>query len=185
MTRLLLVRHGATEWNEKGRFQGQSDIRLSSEGIAQSLTLAQSLCNESISAVYSSDLLRASCTARNVANQLGLEVNEDKRLREINLGVWEGLDIVTIQERYPGELERRNDSPCVYAPEGGETLVEVASRTVPAIREIASEYPEQSVLIVSHGVVIRVIELSLSNRDLKDALKGVPANIEVREVFIF
>jgi signal transduction histidine kinase len=99
VTVLLLCRHGRTDWNDLGRYQGQTDVPLNKLGRQQAQALAQLLRSEPIGAVYSSDLSRAADTASEIARFHGLEVRRDARLREINQGRWEGLTVRQIRER--------------------------------------------------------------------------------------
>ena len=99
MTKLLLVRHGETDWNRHGRWQGGSDTQLNDLGREQARALAEELDGE-IDVLYSSDLARARETAEIVAAKLGLEVRLDPRLRERGFGSWEGLTTIEIEERF-------------------------------------------------------------------------------------
>src|SRR3712207_4650919 len=104
--RLILWRHGRTEWNAENRFQGHTDIPLDSHGLAQAERTAGMLAAYAPSALYSSDLSRAYYTAAALAALTGLEIRTDKRLREINVGSWEGLLGREIDTADP-ELARR------------------------------------------------------------------------------
>ncbi|GAB4543428.1 MAG: hypothetical protein Fur002_15400 [Anaerolineales bacterium] len=109
MTELWLIRHGQTDWNLLGKWQGQAPDAppLNEMGIAQALAVRGQLPEGKFSAIYSSDLLRAKQTAELIAAPLGLTVILDSRLREINLGAWEGMLSDDIQAQYPQELEAR------------------------------------------------------------------------------
>jgi broad specificity phosphatase PhoE len=111
MTRLLLVRHGETDWNTTGRFQGQADPPLNANGRAQAASLAAQLAQTRIGAIYSSDLQRARDTAEIVARKLGMTVRVDRRLREINQGEWDGMLTTDIIARYPVEWAAREWIP--------------------------------------------------------------------------
>ena len=90
MTEIIIIRHGETEWNKTGRFQGHSDIALSQEGRAQAAALGRNLAVDDVDAIYASDLTRAMETAAPLAKRFGLEVIPDAALRELNFGAWEG-----------------------------------------------------------------------------------------------
>src|SRR4029079_16051617 len=105
MTTILLARHGETDWNVERRVQGHSDTPLNDRGRGQGRALAEELAGEPIDAVYSSDLLRAHETARIVAEQRGLDVTRSRDLCEKNVGTWEGLTDVEINERFPQTLD--------------------------------------------------------------------------------
>lgn len=154
-SRLLLLRHGRTEWNADGRFQGQADIPLDEHGRAQAVAAAEALSATPIDHVWSSDLKRALATARQVADQRGLEVHTDRRLREIHVGSWEGLtaaDIADIDPEFAAAYARGED---VRRSATGENSVEVASRVGEALREIVAR-TDGTVLVGIHGMAARL-----------------------------
>jgi broad specificity phosphatase PhoE len=140
MTRLLLVRHGETDWNADGRLQGQTDRPLSDFGRRQARQLADELADEELEAIYSSDLSRARETAEIVGERLGLPVVLDPDLREKDWGTWEGLTAV---ERDRVEFV-------------GETTEEHQERILRALRRISSlNATDGRVLVVTHGGSMR------------------------------
>lgn len=180
MTEFWLVRHGQTDWNVNSRWQGQSPDApgLNELGRAQALAVLEKLKSVPLSAVYSSDLLRAQQTAELIARPLGLPIFYEPRLREMNLGKWEGMLGSRIETDYPRELaERKRDAFEAHTP-GGEALREVAARVLPAMDEIASKHPAESILIVSHGVSLGIIICHVENIPLGNAYKHVPNNLE-------
>ena len=106
MTTLILVRHGETDWNRDGRWQGHADRSLNDRGREQSRALADALAGEDVAAVYASDLSRARETAEIVAARLGRPVGVDARLREVDVGGWSGLTMAEIEARFPMEVAR-------------------------------------------------------------------------------
>ncbi len=142
MTRLLLVRHGETDWNAEGRLQGHTDRPLSDHGRRQARRLADELATEALDAIYASDLARARETAEIVAARLALPVELDPDLREKNWGTWEGL---TSTERLDVEL-------------AGESTEEHRARMFAALGRIASAHPGGRVLVVTHGGSIRRVQ---------------------------
>jgi alpha-ribazole phosphatase len=155
MTTLLLVRHGETDWNRDGRWQGQTDTELNERGREQARALAAELDGETIAAVYASDLARARETAELVATPRGLEVRSDPRLRELNFGGWEGLTTAEIEDRYPDQVARWRADDGSHAFAGGETYVQMGERVVQALSEIAAAHPSETVLVVLHGGPMR------------------------------
>jgi broad specificity phosphatase PhoE len=154
-TTLLLARHGETDWNRDGRWQGHADTALNALGREQARELAESLAGEPLAAVYASDLSRARETAEIVARARGLPVVIDERLREINFGAWEGLTTPEVEERFPEAVEawRMNDGFHEFT--GGETYDVMGARVVAALEEIARAHPGEQVLVVLHGGPIR------------------------------
>ena len=153
-TRILLARHGETDWNRAGRWQGQADPPLNELGRRQAGTLADQLAEDGVAAIYSSDLRRARDTARIVADRLGLDVTEDRALREIDVGSWSGLTREEVGERFPDGFARWLAGEIGH---DGETRDELAQRVVPAVESIAHEHAGESVLVVTHGGVIRAL----------------------------
>ena len=120
--KLLLVRHGQTDWNINRRFQGQSDVPLNEVGRQQATALANRLSREHIDVLFASDLQRAHETARIIAAQHACEIRLDARLREINFGAWEGLTYDEIKHNDPAVLAAREADIFTTAAPDGETL---------------------------------------------------------------
>jgi broad specificity phosphatase PhoE len=153
-TRLLLARHGETDWNSVGRWQGHADPPLNERGRRQAAELADRLAGDGIAAVYSSDLARASQTARVVAERLGLDVVEDPGLREIDVGSWSGLTRAEVEQRFPEGYARWLGGEIGH---DGETREQLAVRVVDATQTIAGRHEGETVLLVTHGGVIRAL----------------------------
>jgi len=156
VTRLLLIRHGETEWNLDSRYQGHSDIPLNTTGRRQAAALARRLAGEPLAAIYSSDLCRARATAEAVAAPHGLPVHTDARLREIGFGQWEGLTRAEIEKRYAEALALWYRDPANVRPPDGETVTEVAARLRAAVRDIAARHDGATVALVGHGGAFQV-----------------------------
>jgi len=152
-TTLILARHGETEWNRDGRFQGHADPPLNETGRTQARQLAATLADEPIDAIYSSDLRRAHETAQIVAASKGIDVVVDPDLRERDVGEWSGLTMPEIEERYPDELRRFRDEGVSV----GETREALAERVLAAVRRIAEAHPNGHVLVVTHGGALRTL----------------------------
>ena len=166
MTKLILVRHGETEWNKDWRYQGQADLPLNKEGRRQALKLAKRVKEEKISAILSSDLKRAYQTANIIAKSHHLRVKKRTALREINYGVFEGLLLEEVKKRYKTILERWWDDPLSTRIPEGETLKEFKRRVsavyVETTRRVVStdpagSDPKKTILIVAHGGSLRII----------------------------
>ena len=165
---LLLIRHGETEWNRQGWYQGQSDPPLSSQGQAQALTLARHLENSKATALISSPLGRAQETAKAIANALALTPTIDSRLAEISFGDWEGLPQTEIKRRWPMLLRRWKQAPDTVIFPNGESLPALHQRVQQFLESIASQtqWLPGPVLAVTHNAVIRVALLEAMDAPL-------------------
>jgi len=173
---LCLVRHGQTDWNVRKMYQGHTDIPLNKTGLKQAKDLAKQLVVDRFDAVYSSDLQRAYITARIIADALGLQVNTDRRLREICQGEWEGKTLDEVRETYASHFEQeKRDMAHARAP-GGESVGEVADRMRAAVEEIARKHTKQHVLIVSHGLALATIICHINNVPLEQVYRQIPDN---------
>jgi len=156
MKRLLLVRHGETDWNYEHRLQGQQDLPLNETGIQQVELLASHLAAEPFDAAYSSDLDRAYETARIINQHHDLVIRKDERLREIAFGKYEGLTYKDIQSRYPQEYSTWINDHSV-ATHGGETVGQLGARVGALLTQIEADTHTQTVLIVGHGGPLRML----------------------------
>lgn len=166
--KLIMVRHGETVWNAEGRSQGFSDIELSETGRQQAELLAKSLANESLEAIYASDLQRALNTARAIARHHPLEVIADPDLRELDQGILEGLTSQELRENHGDYLRLWSASPATATMPGGESMAELQDRAWRAIRRLVDRHPEGTVVAVSHNLAILSILCKVLNLDLND-----------------
>lgn len=176
MTKWILIRHGSTEWNLEGRYQGQADPPLNAEGRAQADALCRTLARRDIQAVYSSDLQRAVDTAEKIAGPHHLDVIVDDRLREINQGAWEGMLVEDIAAGFPDEWRAIQESPLSARAPGGESVKEVVHRATAFMREAAAHFPVGPVVIVSHGLTIACLLCWIHGYPLEKARQHIPAN---------
>jgi broad specificity phosphatase PhoE len=146
---LLCVRHGRTAWNADLRFQGHTDIPLDDEGRAQATALGTLLAGEPIAAAVSSDLSRASETARIVLGARALPLRLDPDWRELRFGDWEGLTWPQIVAANPQLDAAKATSVRTYAPAGGESFTDLCARVARAAERIASEVGEEGVALVA------------------------------------
>jgi len=157
-TRLILVRHGLTRSNEEYRLQGSgSDSGLSLRGKKQAEEIASYLTGERVEAIYSSDLTRAMETATLIAAPHGLTVVPEPRLRELNLGLWDGMLEKDVPERYAVELSRWQADLMNKAPPGGENFHQLAKRVEEGWREIAARHPRKTVVLIGHYFSLQAI----------------------------
>jgi len=178
MTRFCLVRHGQTDWNLEGRYQGQGDVPLNETGRVQARALAETLKGQTFAAIYSSDLKRASETAQIVAAPLHLPVTFDVRLREISMGEWEGQLVETVSERYAEVWESRATDPVIVGAPGGEAVGQVAARMSDALCDIARHHPAAQVLVASHGLALATVICKVRGISLERAYEVIPGNAE-------
>lgn len=166
--RLVMLRHGQTDFNLGSRMQGQLDIELSELGRAQAAAAAEVLAKRQPLLIMSSDLRRAYDTAVVVGERTGLWPRADQRLRETHLGDWQGLTHEQIDSQAPGaRLAWRDDA--TWAPHGGESRVDVASRAMPLVAELVAGEPEwgtldepaRPVVLVAHGGLIAALTAAL------------------------
>ena len=159
-SRLILARHGETEYNRLGRLQGQTDIDLNEAGRAQARALARTVAalpdEQRPTALYASPLRRALETAQAVGEALGLEVSTDKRLLERGFGIWEGLTGEEIFSGWPDDARAWRGTGPVDPAIGLETRTATAERYAQACREIMAKHEGECVMVVSHGAATRL-----------------------------
>ena len=156
-TEIIFIRHGETEWNSQQRMQGHSNSDLSSVGQAQIQALGQWMKNVPFDHIYSSDSLRAKQTAEAITQFSGHELKIDLRLREKNLGVFEGLTSEEARKLHPEVFSLFKTAGSKYVIDEGESTQQLLERALEFIEEIRLRHPEQRVVMVTHGGVVRVL----------------------------
>ncbi len=182
--RLLIARHGETRDNASGRWQGWNDSPLTEKGVAQAAELARRLAGERIVAVYASDLGRAAHTARLAIPRLDLAPHLSPALRERNVGVFSGLTGPEVEARHPDALGRRTvDGVLDWAPPEGESFRQILARALPFLESVRATHggaPNvdggQSVLIVTHGGVIRLLAAYATDQEWEGLYRRRPSN---------
>ena len=154
--KLLLVRHGETDWNLARRFQGHSDVPLNKVGLRQARALRDRLSDETIASIYSSDLERAYETAKIISNGKN-KLQADSRLREVHFGDWECLTYNEIQAKYPVQLAAWERDVYKTAPPNGETLEQLAEHTHSILNDLLAKHKDETILVVKHGGLIKVL----------------------------
>jgi broad specificity phosphatase PhoE len=180
MSELWLIRHGQTDWNLEGRYQGQSDVPLNATGLAQAEAYAASLDGRPFAALFSSDLARAYQTACIIAAKIGLPVQTDVRLREINQGQWQGRTLTEIKAIYNEGAQAKHSqiNPAETRAPGGESVLEVSQRLAAAADDIARAYPGGRVLVVSHGLALATLYCQANAIPLGDVYNHIPDNTQ-------
>lgn len=171
-TTVYLVRHGATEANERVPYilQGNAiDLPLNDNGQRQAADLARFFRDRPVDAVVSSGMLRARQTAGEIALTHNLVVHARDDLHECDVGVWEGLDWETIRQRFPEESANFLDDPARHPMTGGESYADVLERVWPSWRKLVAEYANQQLVIVAHNVVNRVLLARLLGLETRQA----------------
>jgi len=158
--RLLAIRHGATAFSQERRYAGSHDIPLSPEGWRQCSALARALESFHAAAVYASPLVRARESAAPIAAAQGIEVTLESDFREMCFGDWEGLTRDEAERRFPDDYKLWQTAPEQFARPGSETLGAVAKRVGRAVAELQATHLGETVILVSHGVVTRLIILA-------------------------
>lgn len=173
-TEFWIVRHGESEWNITGQYQGQADVRLSINGYQQAQILAQRLKGLTFDAIYTSDLIRASDTAHTATQYLAHppKIEAISALREIHVGQLSGLNKHEIDEQYSQYIATLQADPWTTRRPDGESMADLYERCADAFHQLQAKHPGQRVLVFTHGGVIR-IAVGL-------ALGGIPANAWAR-----
>jgi len=182
--RLLIARHGETRDNASGRWQGWNDSPLTEKGAAQAAELARRLAGERIAAVYASDLGRAAHTARLAMPHLDVASHLSPALRERNVGVFSGLTGPEVEARHADALGRRTiDGVLDWAPPEGESFRQILARALPFLESVrathegaSSASSGQSVLIVTHGGVIRLLAAYATDQEWEGLYRRHPSN---------
>lgn len=168
--RIVVWRHGQTNQNASGVWQGQLDTELSEVGREQARAAAAVLATYRPTLLVTSDLLRAAATADALAQVTGLQARVDPRLREIHVGEWQGLTAGDVAERYPDLQDQvmRGEDPARGVT--GETVGQVVERGRPALREVAEQLAEgETAVVTTHGVTGRALAADLVGIDQRTA----------------
>ena len=169
-TRLIVVRHGETAWNVDTRIQGHLDIPLNATGLWQARQLGDALAGEAISAIYTSDLLRARKTAQAVADATGAPLIATPALRERDFGAFQGRSFAAIEAELPDEAERwRRRDPDWAPPGAGESLLQFKERITHAVCALAAQNIGKHVAMFTHGGVLDVLYRAATGLGLQDA----------------
>ncbi|MGI6551394.1 MAG: histidine phosphatase family protein [Syntrophomonadales bacterium] len=165
--RLILVRHGSTIWNAEGKYQGTMDVPLSDKGRQEAQMVAERLRDEDITAIYSSDLVRARETAEIIARPHGLPVKVIPEFGEINFGDWEGLTAQEIREKFGEEVYRTwLEDPINADISGGDRITDFAERVVKGFNQVIEAHPDDTVVLATHGGALMALGCHLHGEDL-------------------
>jgi alpha-ribazole phosphatase len=159
-TRIYLIRHGEVLGAGPPRYNGQADVGLSELGIEQYRQMKERLVNARLAACHTSDLTRCMTGAEMLGTHFGLEPVRHRELRELNIGIWEGMTWAELMERYPEQWQARLDDIVNYRVPEGENLLDMEQRVMPVIDGIVTGHRGEEVMVVAHGGVNRIILLN-------------------------
>lgn len=186
MTRLILVRHGQTDWSNIKRIQGEVDIPLNTDGLREAKTIASELSSERIDAIFSSQLSRCYTTAEEIARHHRLKVKKLKELNELNQGLWQGLLLTEVKKRYKKQYNLWKQDPTLVQPPKGESIKDAYDRVITLTQKLIDKYPKNTLCIVSHEIITGLIKCHFKGLDLKDMWnhtlkKATQETLEVEE----
>ena len=182
MTEIIIIRHGETEWNKTGRFQGHSDVPLSAEGRTQAAALGKNLAVDHVDMIYASDLTRAMETAAPLAQRFGLEVISDPQLRELNFGAWEGRNFNDVNAENPNAMKNFYTDPEQADIPESEPFPEFQRRIAGRVREIVAQKRGKRIVIVSHGASIRILLADLLSMPIRSIWHLSQLNTAVNKI---
>lgn len=159
-TRIYLIRHGEVAGAGTPSYNGHADVALTERGMAQYHELKERLASAGITACYSSDLQRCVVGAEIIGDRLGVVPVREPNLRELDIGIWEGMTWAEIVEKYPAQWQARLADIVNYRVDGGENLLDLQGRLMPVVRWIVERHRGEAVLLVAHGGANRVILLN-------------------------
>ncbi len=153
-TRLYIIRHGETEWNLKRIIQGHADSPLTDSGRAQAMAIATRLQGLEFNTLYSSDLGRAVSTAQYISDKCGHPIFTDERLRELNYGVFEGLNEAEAARRFPKEFKFLKNRDPEYIIPGGESYNQFSARAISCLEELMDKHKGEQIMVITHGGIL-------------------------------
>jgi broad specificity phosphatase PhoE len=165
LTRFVLIRHGQTGWNKEARFRGRIDIDLDETGMKQAQAVGERFAQSELAAIYSSPLKRAMATAEPIGRRLNLQVVPLEGINDMNFGNWEGRSIDDVKEQNKELFDLWRYSPDKLSIPGGETLDDVRQRVAATVDDLAAKHENDTVLLVTHRVVCKVLLCHLLGLD--------------------
>ena len=181
-TRIIAVRHGETAWNVDTRIQGHLDIALNDTGRWQARQVARALADEPLAAVYTSDLQRAHATAQAIAQASGAPLVAEPGLRERSFVALEGRTFADIETELPEQARRWRQRDPHFAPEGGETLVQLRERIAATTHRLAAQHSGGLIVLVAHGGVLDVLYRLATGQELQAPRTWQLANASINRL---
>jgi probable phosphoglycerate mutase len=175
ITTVYVIRHGETDWNLTGRWQGHADVPLNELGLRQARLLGQRLAHDGVrfDAIYSSDLARAYQTAWELGAAVRVPVQLLPPLREIDLGAWSGLTYDEIERRFPTETELLRQGQDIPRG-GGESMAALRKRVIEAVEAIVKLHAGQTLALVTHGGCVRALLMHAEGAAVEDSFRRYP-----------
>ena len=180
--KIYLLRHGETEYSQRGAYCGALDAELTTEGHQMAQAFAKAYRSIPWTEVYVSPMKRAIATAQPLCDTAGLSMQIRDGLREISYGAWEDREQEDVRLHHEQDYIRWQTDPAWNPPTGGETAIQIAARALPVITEIESSHKDGNVLVVSHKATIRIILCSLLGIDVgryRDRINAPAASLSV------
>ena len=181
-TRILAIRHGETLWNVDSRIQGHLDIGLNDTGRWQAERLALALKDESIAAIYASNLSRAYDTALAVSRHTGVPVQAEPGLRERSFGEFEGRTFAEIEKELPEQAQRWRQRDPTFTPTGGESLLMLEARVLSVAARLAAQHPGEQIALFAHGGVMDILYRAATRLDLQAVRTWALGNTAVNRI---
>ena len=181
-TRILAIRHGETLWNVDSRIQGHLDIGLNDTGRWQAERLGLALKDESIAAIYASNLSRAYDTALAVSRHTGVPVQAEPGLRERSFGEFEGRTFAEIETELPAQAQRWRQRDPAFTPAGGESLLMLEARVLSVAARLAAQHPGEQIALFAHGGVMDILYRAATRLDLQAARTWALGNTAVNRL---
>lgn len=178
--KLLLVRHGETQWNVLGKIQGSSDVELNQKGLLQAKEIAEAFDLDSDYLIYSSARKRAYQTAQEISKRLNKEIKILEGLNEISLGMWEGMTWDEVAKIYSEDFIFWKNNRDFAKPHGGESYNELLERVLYSLKEII-ENSNQDAIVTTHSLVIMIVCCFFDGESFSNILKYLPKNCEIIE----
>jgi len=174
MTKVILVRHGETEWCAQKRIRGSIDIPLNNEGEKEAQAISRALSKHNIKAVYSSPAACSLATASEIAAHHKVKVHKLPDLKELNLGLWQGLLLKDIKRRYKKQYSTWRNAPTSAQPPGGESTREAYDRALSAMHKLIDKNKDNDICVVSGSITLSIIKCHLKNMNLEEMWKSIP-----------
>ena len=174
MAKLILVRHGQTNWDKEKRVQGTLDIPLNNEGEKDAQKLAAELSKLKIDTLYSSPAACSLSTANEIASCRKLKVKKRKEFSELNHGVWRGLLVKDVKKRYKKQYNAWKSSPTSVTPPNGESTKDACDRTISAVRKLTDKHKGENICIVSHDIALSLIKCYFKSMDVEKMWEFIP-----------